>query len=504
MSKNKIDDYWTLRALEYEQQAYDETTEHLKKINNAYLEAQIYLMDQANQIYRRYFNGQVSEDDANKILNSTISASEMVALKSLASTVQDRESKKAIRDYLSQLAAKNRITRLDEWKFKAYISAKAAGATEKAENLKLYSEVVKQAWKQADKEGIAYQTGKEFELPNNGKSDGEEFELPLNNSKGEKVTDVKVQKDQPIKEVKEIPADYVEKVANRKWSGRNYSQRIWNNTDQLANHLGELFTAKEIAGMSETDLANKIADEFQTSIFNSKRLIRTEAAHLANQAKIDRWKARGVKYYRYVAVLDNRTSKICRSLNAKVLEVVKAQTGKNFPPMHPFCRSVAVIVPKLTDAEQYALNRYLSSDSYRLNNELRSHGINGLSDSYKEMVKDLDSALSKLPTYTSTRPLQRDYFMTDEGVKEFLKEHKQGSIFKDQSYISTSKEHYGEGTEQIHVEIRNSVSGHDISLYNNQEQEVLFGRNTRFKIESVWEDSDGIIQMKWRELNEPK
>lgn len=343
MSKNKIDDYWTLRALEYEQQAYDEATEHLKKINNAYLEAQIYLMDQADQIYRRYFNGQVSEDDANKILNSTISASEMVALKSLASTVQDRESKKAINEFLSRLAAKSRITRLDEWKLKAYISAKAAGATEKAENLKLYSEVVKQAWEQADKEGIVYQTGKELELPKNGKSISKELELSLTNSKGEKVTNVKAQKDQPIKEVKEIPADYVEKVANRKWSGRNYSQRIWNNTDQLANHLGELFTAKEMAGMSETDLANKIANEFQTSMFNSKRLIRTEAAHLVNQAKIDRWKAREVKYYRYVAVLDNRTSRICRSLNEKIFEVAKAQIGKNFPPMHPFCRSVASI-----------------------------------------------------------------------------------------------------------------------------------------------------------------
>ena len=53
--------YWQLRDLQNEQQNQDEATERLKIINNAYQKAQSYLSDEVQNIYRRYFYADISE-----------------------------------------------------------------------------------------------------------------------------------------------------------------------------------------------------------------------------------------------------------------------------------------------------------------------------------------------------------------------------------------------------------------------------------------------------------
>ena len=57
----------------------------------------------------------------------------------------------------------------------------------------------------------------------------------------------------------------------------------------------------------------------------------------------------GIKKYKYVATLDSRTSELCRELDGKEFEVSKAQTGVNYPPMHPRCRSTTISVIDKTD-----------------------------------------------------------------------------------------------------------------------------------------------------------
>lgn len=49
-----------------------------------------------------------------------------------------------------------------------------------------------------------------------------------------------------------------------------------------------------------------------------------------------------------------RTSKICRSIDGRVFNVDEAEVNVNFPPLHPFCRTVAIIY--LSDS-QYMLPR---------------------------------------------------------------------------------------------------------------------------------------------------
>lgn len=71
--------------------------------------------------------------------------------------------------------------------------------------------------------------------------------------------------------------------------------------------------------------------------------------------------------------------------------------------------------------------------------------------------------------------------------------------FKDKAYISSSKDHYGEGKEQIHTIIKNSKTGRDISVYNNEEQEMIFPRNKEFKIVEGYVSKEDILTIVWEQ-----
>ena len=345
VDKNKFN-YWQLRDLQDEQKNQDEATKCLKVINVAYQKAQAYLSDEVQKIYRRYFYADITADEVATIMSSHISPSEFVTLQALASNIVDKESKKAVDNYLNQLAAKSRITRLEELQVKAYIVAKNVGDVELDQNIKLHTDVMKRTWSEVEKQGAIYDKAKDYKLPNKTKPalESKENKIVIKNPKTDKkVATVSMERDVSKSEIIEIPNRYVEAALNSRWEGKNFSSRIWGNTDKLAERLQELFTAKELSGMSEREMIKQIEGEFNTSRFNASRLIRTEANYFYSKTKLDNWKKRGVRQYQLIAVLDSRTSKICRAINNKVFNVSDAVIGKNMPPLHPFCRTVPVI-----------------------------------------------------------------------------------------------------------------------------------------------------------------
>ena len=70
---------------------------------------------------------------------------------------------------------------------------------------------------------------------------------------------------------------------------------------------------------------------------------------MANQAKLKAWRDRGVKEYRLLVVLDLRTSDICQKKSRenkiyKISEAVVNGALGNYPPFHPWCRTIAVAI----------------------------------------------------------------------------------------------------------------------------------------------------------------
>ena len=136
----------------------------------------------------------------------------------------------------------------------------------------------------------------------------------------------------------------INKVINSKWSGANYSARIWHNTQALAQDLKEELLINLVTGRTDRETAEIIANKFQQGSSNARRLVRTESCNLANQMEMESYKECEIDKYRYVATLDLKTSKVCRKLDGKVFPVSEQQPGINCPPMHPWCRSTTICV----------------------------------------------------------------------------------------------------------------------------------------------------------------
>ena len=134
----------------------------------------------------------------------------------------------------------------------------------------------------------------------------------------------------------------IKEVLQQNWSGEHYSERIWQNTDELAEQLQDVLMKGVLTGASSGRMANEIQERFHASYSRALTLTRTESSHCANSAELERYKDTGVEKYRYVATLDNRTSEICQELDGKEFPVKDAKPGTNYPPMHPRCRSTTI------------------------------------------------------------------------------------------------------------------------------------------------------------------
>ncbi len=134
----------------------------------------------------------------------------------------------------------------------------------------------------------------------------------------------------------------------------------------------------------------------------------------------------------------------------------------------------------LTDKEQYAINKYISSDFYKINEKLRNN--TKLSKTEKELAINLDKMLDKMPKYTGlvTRSLE----LNSEQLEQFLKIHKVGRTIEYKAYTSTtSGERYNEiSNVELYIESKN---GRDIRKYNVEEQEILYIRKSKFTVREI-------------------
>lgn len=136
----------------------------------------------------------------------------------------------------------------------------------------------------------------------------------------------------------------IDAVLRTNWSGKHYSERIWNNTQQLAEKTQEEILLSLLTGKTEREVSESISRTFASGAAQSRRLIRTESNHISTEMNFQAYEEAEIAKYRYLATLDLKTSKVCRELDEKTFPVRDRQTGVNAPPMHPWCRSTTVAV----------------------------------------------------------------------------------------------------------------------------------------------------------------
>jgi SPP1 gp7 family putative phage head morphogenesis protein len=132
--------------------------------------------------------------------------------------------------------------------------------------------------------------------------------------------------------------DQVKAVLNAKFEGKDFSERIWKDTDKLAVEIKEAMTAAIINGENSQIVARRIADRMGVHYAHAERLVRTEMNRILNQAALDSMGDAGAESYVFVAIEDSRTCKRCLKLNRKKFKVRDKKIGVNCPPIHPRCR----------------------------------------------------------------------------------------------------------------------------------------------------------------------
>lgn len=141
-----------------------------------------------------------------------------------------------------------------------------------------------------------------------------------------------------------VSAKVIDRVIGSRWSGANYSERIWKNTRGLADTLKEELLVNFITGRTNREAAEIISNKFAQGASNARRLVRTESNFIATEMNFEAYESCGIEKYQYLATLDLRTSETCRELDGRLFLVKDRAVGKNCPPMHPWCRSTTVSV----------------------------------------------------------------------------------------------------------------------------------------------------------------
>ena len=154
-------------------------------------------------------------------------------------------------------------------------------------------------------------------------------------------TFIEVTKDLGINPV--VSRDKIKTVLDKPWSGANFSQRLWSNTDKLAETVKQEIVNGMIQGINLKTMTKRVSERFETAKKNDvERLLRTEVNYVLNQATLDGYKEAGIEKYEFSATLDSRTSQICSELHGNIFEIKNIAVGLNYPPMHPRCRSTTI------------------------------------------------------------------------------------------------------------------------------------------------------------------
>ncbi len=488
-------DYWKQRSLNLEQLLHTRAEQTVRQITGLYDKAQEHIVEQIEKTFSTYVKGgTLNEQKANRLLTVRETEEAREALREQYQTATG-QVKRDIWARLSAPAYANRISRLQALRDDIYAQARRAGLSEVEYVSDRLSDTLEQSY---------YRTIFDVEQYT---GEGYRFDLLGDNQ--------------------------ITAALSANWSGKNWSDRLWDNNQRFADAVEETVTVGILAGLRYDEMRDNLLsviglDDTQGAKYNARRLVMTECSYIANQGHLMGYQAAGIEYYIYLATLDLRTSEICRKLDGQRFPVAEAQAGTNLPPMHPHCRSTtmcdmsrvqlnrvnraardpvtgkSVTIPGyMTYREWYAkyvegqnkveksgedgilnekdiraIQDYMSSGvAYPLNEALRTG--EELTLRQRVLVRDLDAALAKLPDYEGTVYRSVSTSMIDDPAA-FLAQYQAGAAVRFPAYTSTSKAVYDPDMEIQYV--ITSKHGKDVSSMNKSEKEVLFQRKSYFRV----------------------
>lgn len=133
-----------------------------------------------------------------------------------------------------------------------------------------------------------------------------------------------------------------EQLIQQVWcaDGKNWSQRIWKNTDKLQQTLNDRLLETVITGKPSAALRKTLMEDFNASYRNADRIVRTELAHIQTQAAQKRYQDYGIEYVQIWADEDERRCEVCGEHHQELIPV----NGIMPVPFHANCRCCIIPV----------------------------------------------------------------------------------------------------------------------------------------------------------------
>ena len=304
----KSQEYWRKREQDNIKRLLKNDINYQKEIERIYAENLRNIEVQIDSLYRRYSdkNGEISLADVKAIADKT----DVTALAETARKMsQDKDFSQYANDVLAKYNLKMQVSRLELLKDEINLELIENGVNvDKYVTNKLTDETKAELKRQA---GIL----------------GESLD----------VTDTKL----------------VTNIINGSFGSSTFSERLWGNTQYLANSLDTLLTQSIINGRHPNDVARDLRKQFDVNQKQAERLMRTESARVHAECAVKSMEKNGVTQYEWVS--EPSACKICSPLNGKTFEVKGAEFGNaNHPlfPLHPNCRCAVIAVINITASEE--------------------------------------------------------------------------------------------------------------------------------------------------------
>ena len=301
----KNQDYWTKRKANLIYEQMDKAEKQADKFDKVYKESKAYLDKQINKIFDKFQRDYgLSERDARHVLKNMKDQKDLNELrKVLEARPNDPNIQRLLAD-LDSPAYAYRMKRLERLNDDLDRMRESIYHSEKKGSDAFYSDLMKDSYYKATFD-LQQQTGLAYSFS-------------------------------------DLPETEIKRLQGLKWTGEAYSDRIWSNTGALASSVKDELLVSLMTGRSARVTAQAIAERFEVGKGKARRLVRTESAFFHNQMELLSYEDAEIEKYKFVAVLDKRTSHICQQHDNKVYNTDEAVPGVNYPPLHPWCRSTTI------------------------------------------------------------------------------------------------------------------------------------------------------------------
>ncbi len=301
--KNK--DYWTQRKANLIYEQMDKAEKQADKFDKVYKESKAYLDKQINKVFDKFQRDYgLSERDARHVLKNMKDQKDLNELRKVLEARPDDPNIQRLLADLDSPAYAYRMKRLERLSADLDLMRSSIYFSEKKGSDAFYSDLMKDSYYKATFD-LQQQTGLAYSFS-------------------------------------DLPETEIKRLQGLKWTGEAYSDRIWSNTGALASSVKDELLISLMTGRSVRDASQAIAERFEVGQNKARRLVRTESAFFHNQMELLSYEDAEITKYKFVAVLDKRTSHICQQHDNKVYNTDEAVPGVNYPPLHPWCRSTTI------------------------------------------------------------------------------------------------------------------------------------------------------------------